>query len=170
MTPRPAAVLAAALILLIASPATAQPGAECRDRPLPELVEGRAYAVDGDTLAIPGQPRIRLWGIDAPELRDASTKRETREGMQARAALADLALAREPTRCVPTKWDRYCRLIAVCRNAASDLGLLMLTSGYAYTAWLDDPPGRTGAEPGIYAAMEALARKERRGLWKTWLD
>ena len=169
MTPR-----LAALILLFAqasfAPAAAQQGAECRDKPLPELVEGRAFAVDGDTLAFPGQPRVRMWGIDAPELRDPATKQETRAGMQARVALADLLAGEAPTRCVPTKWDRYCRLVAVCHIAGSDVALRMLEQGMAYTAWLDDTPGKTGATPDRYAAVERLARVERRGLWKGWLD
>lgn len=157
-------------LALIALPLAAQ--AECKGTPVPELVEGRAFAVDGDTLAIPGQPRIRLWGIQAPELRDSATKRETPEGMIARAALADLLDGDAPTRCVPTKWDRYCRLVAVCHTAGADidLGQAMLIRGMAYTAWLDDTPGKTGVEPAMYASAESLARKTKRGLWRAWLE
>lgn len=169
--------LALALALLLpASPLAAQAlptsqalPAACRDAPVPERIEGRAFAVDGDTLSLPGRPRLRLWGIQAPELRDTTTRQETGPGSRARAVLADLLDAAPAVHCTPTKWDRYCRLVAVCRAAGLDLGEQMLAAGMAYTAWLDDPPGRTGIDPAAYAAAEAAARKDRRGLWKVWL-
>src|SRR5215218_922009 len=62
---------------------------------LPGKWEGIAFAIDGATLAGAGlKPSIRLWGIQAPELRDKD-KQETAPGMRARAAVEDLLLAGE---------------------------------------------------------------------------
>ena len=92
----------------------------CRAKPVPPPIEGRASAVDGDTLAFAPSAvvgtgavtRIRLWGVQAPEPRDKQTGQETVAGMVARSALADRLSG--PIRCEPGKWDRYCRLVATC--------------------------------------------------------
>lgn len=160
----------AALALAFATPVFAQPAPVCRDRPVPDLVEGQAFAVDGDTLAIAGMPRIRLWGIQAPKLGDSATRRETREGIQARAVLAGLLDGVTSVRCVPTRWDRYCRLVAVCDAHGDDLAQDMLIRGMAFTARLDDAPGETGVDPLKYALLEVIARQERRGHWRRSLE
>lgn len=160
----------AALALASATPVFAQPSPVCRDKPVPDLVEGPALAVDGDTLAIAGMPRIRLWGIQAPELRDSATRRERREGMQARTVLAGLLDGVMSVRCVPTRWDRYCRLVAVCDAKGDDLAQDMLIRGMAYTARLDESPGKTGVDPLRYTLQEVIARQERRGLWRHWRE
>lgn len=162
--------LLAALTLMIAMPALAQPPMACRDKPVPHLVEGQAVAVDGDTLAIAGMPHIRLWGIEAPDLRDTMTSQEAKAGLQARAVLARLLEGVTSVRCVPTRWDGDCRLVAVCDAEGDDLAQDMLLRGMAYTAWLDDSPGKTGADPLAYAVKEVIARQERRGLWRSWLE
>ena len=64
--------------------------AACRDLPVPAAFEAEAYAIDGDTLAFVGlKPHVRIWGIQAPELRDKDNL-ETVPGMRLRAALEDL--------------------------------------------------------------------------------
>lgn len=54
---------------------------------------GAAAAVDGDRPAVivngHRAPNVRLWGVDAPEMRDTG-KVETVAGMRARVALAEL--------------------------------------------------------------------------------
>ncbi|WP_428673657.1 thermonuclease family protein [Reyranella sp.] len=175
--------LLTALVLLCASPLAAQ-GNACRDRPVPPLVEGRASAVDGDTLAIAGHPRLRLWGIQAPELRDRRSGVETGPGMQARAGLAD-RLARggdDPVHCRPSKWDHWCRLVATCEAASGngpdgrpvyeDLSAGLLRDGMAYTFMLDDTEGRRAEDSGRadeYSRAESAARKGRIGLWPIWM-
>lgn len=162
------ASLLAALALTFATSVFAQPPPVCRNEPVPDLVEGQAFAVDGDTLAIAGMPRIRLWGIQAPDLRDSVTKRETREGMRARTVLAGLLDGVMSVRCVPTRWDGYCRLVAVCDAKGDDLAQDMLIRGMAFTARLDDSPGESGVDPLKYILREVIARQERRGLWRHW--
>ncbi len=165
-------LLRLAALLVLASTAAAAADLSCRDKPLPPAVEGQASAVDGDTLVVAGSPRLRLWGIQAPELRDKASGRETRPGMAARAALADLLLA-GPVECRPSKWDRYCRLVATCTAAGRDLSASLLERGMAYGFMLDDPlpgaPDRGAQRAVAYSRHEATARTARAGLWREWL-
>jgi endonuclease YncB( thermonuclease family) len=97
--------LAVALVLAaaFASDAAAQPRkpptpeakeakpAECAALgELPKAWDGQAFAIDGQTLGGTGlKVHLRIWGIQAPELRD-TTRVENVPGMRARAFLADL--------------------------------------------------------------------------------
>ena len=88
--PRFTALLTAALVLLALVPA-ARAGVE---------------VVDGDGLRV-GSERLRLWGIDAPEL-DQECKRDGANypcGKQSRAAVAALVAAGK-VRCETVNHDR----------------------------------------------------------------
>ena len=65
------------------------------------------YAQYGGTLAGAGlRPRLRLWGIQAPELRDKD-KQETVPGMASRAALENLLVAGgRRVSCRALKWRK----------------------------------------------------------------
>jgi endonuclease YncB( thermonuclease family) len=78
--------------------------------------------LDGDTMQI-GEVRVRLWGIDAPELPSPS-------GRQARAAMRRLVDGR-PVRCEPVGRDRYGRTVARCFAGDVDLGAAMIRAGKA---------------------------------------
>lgn len=171
-TPMLAAAIAALPLAVAAQevadqrPRPAQTGRDCGA--LPGTFEGHAFSGDGDTIYGVGYgPPIRLWGVQAPELRD-SGKGETVPGMRTRAALEDLfAVADWKVRCEPRKFDRYCRVVASCTAGDKDVSLELLRAGLAYGFWLSDAAG-----PGTsvtYARAEAEARRERRGLWKMWL-
>lgn len=173
------AITALAAGFLAGTPATAETAEKCKGAAIPDKVEGTAFSIDGDTLKIFGVgPSIRIWGIQAPELRDKVTGQESIAGMRARARLEELIGQRDDRAvvCTPTKFDRYCRLVALCTSAHSsipgaafDIGLEMVESGHAYGYWLDDPaPGqpRLGMS---YAKAEAAARQERFGQWPAWL-
>lgn len=172
--------LLAALWLLPAAGAVAQQSsakpADCG--PLPADWTGTAFAIDGDTLAGVGlKPHIRIWGIQAPELRDAA-KQETVPGMRARASLDDLlAPAGNKVTCRIAKFDRYCRIVAQCtanaRGPAStvpiDIGAQMLVLGQAYGFYLEDTlPWDTDAGTR-YIGEERAARERKRGLWQEWM-
>jgi endonuclease YncB( thermonuclease family) len=122
-----------------------------------DQVGGAARAIDGDTIAV-GRQRVRLWGIDAPELRQACTAggREWACGLAARRALA-ARLRRGPVACEAKDVDRYGRVVALCRVGGADLGAALVRSGFAlaYVRYAAD-----------YAAEEAGARAARRGLWR----
>lgn len=143
------------LALLTACIEPAPPGGSSLDT---APITGRASAIDGDTLVVAGQ-RIRLHGIDAPELaqdcEDASG-RGWACGRWAAKRLAALA-ASGPVACEPRGRDDYGRVLATCRNGAGDLGAALVAEGgaFAYRSYSLD-----------YAGAEAEARRARRGVWQ----
>ncbi len=139
-------LLAAAILFLLALLALRLQGTP--DRPL----SGHARIVDGDTLMLSGK-RVRLSGIDAPELQQTCLRdgREWPCGQDARAALNRLAAAGQVV-CVPSGHDRYGRVLAACRTGMVDLNREMVAAGLAVSY-------------GGYAAEERVARAGRLGLW-----
>lgn len=133
--------------------------------PLPPRFTGGATAADGDSLRL-GSDRIRLLGIDAPELDQTCWRADGAEwpcGREARAELARL-VAGGATECRPEGTDKYGRTLARCSVDGDDLGAAMVRAGLAL------------ATEG-YVPEVAAARAEYRGLWqgrfvdpKTWRD
>lgn len=163
--------LALAVVAAIAAPAFAQPSTAPRDcGALPSTFAGVAFAGDGDTIyGVDYKPPIRLWGLQAPELRDA-TKGESTAGMRTRAALEDLLAASGwKVACTPRKWDRYCRVVASCTAGNVDVSLALIREGLAYGFYLSDIAPADVATSIAYAQAEADARKAKRGLWPQWL-
>lgn len=112
---------------------------------------------DGDGLRL-GAERIRLWGIDAPEL-DQKCKRDSVTyacGALAHQALKNLVGSAVPV-CETIERDRYRRTVARCTVGGRDLGSLMVQSGWA----LDWPRYSRGR----YRTEEREAREAGRGLW-----
>jgi endonuclease YncB( thermonuclease family) len=121
--------------------------------PLPGELAGTATATDGDTLRLAGQ-RIRLAGLDAPELDQKCLDAEGHEwpcGIAAKKRLGAL-VTRTRIVCEPQDRDRYGRLIARCRANGADLGGQMVSEGLAV------------AEIG-YAALALEAQQAKRGIW-----
>jgi endonuclease YncB( thermonuclease family) len=120
-------------------PPEAKPASDCSATAgeLPKAWDGQAFAIDGHTLGGTGlKAHLRIWGIQAPDLRDA-TRAESVTGMRARAFLADLlAKADHKVKCRPARFDRECRIVAQCSLAdpggSSDLGGSMIAGGMAY--------------------------------------
>ena len=96
-----------------------------------ETVEGTARVVDGDTIEIRDQ-KIRLWGIDAPELAQRCTEDGAVYpcGLDASHALAK-RIGRKRVTCVRRDTDRYGRMVA--RSTVEDVGISqwMVTQGQA---------------------------------------
>lgn len=111
---------------------------------------------DGDTLRC-GADRIRLFGVDAPELRRGQTPAEP----YAYAARDELIrLTRGRVGCRPIDRDRYGRIVAKCWSSLSpDLNAALIRSGYAteYRRY----------SKGLYAKAEDDARQAGRGAWAT---
>jgi endonuclease YncB( thermonuclease family) len=160
-------------------PATPPPEAKSSDcsaaaGELPKAWDGQAFAIDGHTLGGTGlKAHLRIWGIQAPELRDA-TRAESVTGMRARAFLADLlAKADHKVKCRPARFDRECRIVAQCSLAdpggSSDLGGSMIAGGMAYGFDLDETLPWESRAGQRYADAEFEARKARKGLWPVWL-
>jgi endonuclease YncB( thermonuclease family) len=90
---------------------------------------GAPTVVDGDTLKIAGE-RIRLHGIDAPELRQTCADGWP-AGDAARRALVGLVAAGTP-HCDRGTTDRYGRTVAICRVNGDDIGVAMVRQGFAW--------------------------------------
>lgn len=144
---------------------TWQGGALIAPAPSPALAAVRA--VDGDTLSAQDQgkaQRIRLSGIDAPELSQTCRNAQGRSwscGMAARSHLAGL-VGRGYVTCTRRGEDRYGRMLATCAaTGVPDIGDAMVRAGYAvnYSRYTSD-----------YASAEREARAARRGLWQGEFD
>lgn len=113
------------------------------------------YVYDGDTVLVDAggkKTKIRLYGIDAPELSQEF-------GDKSRALLSRLIEKKKITVSV-TGEDRYGRLIGVVYFDGLDINAVMLKNGAAWHYKNFDKSIE-------YAELESLARKERLGLWAT---
>jgi endonuclease YncB( thermonuclease family) len=125
-------------------------------QPLPWTYTARVTRVfDGDTLWVEplagGRYRkLRLDGVDAPEIC------QTR-GSAARDALASHALDKVVTVRVRA-WDAYGRALARVSTGGQDVGAVLVQGGHAWSS-------RWRSSPGPYAAEEARARAERKGVF-----
>ncbi len=121
-------------------------------QPSPRTLSGRADAIDGDTLRLAGE-RVRLLGIDAPELAQSCGPPDAAVacGWAARSTLAAL-VRKGPLSCTGREKDRYGRLLATCTLDGLDLGAQIVAAGHAVA-------------DGRYGAEEAAARSARAGIW-----
>ena len=122
----------AALVALFAFPAHAD-------------VSGPACVTDGDTLVVNGKrqrtrcvggTRVRLFGIDAPELKQKCRHPNSRDFLCGRAAASFLLehVRGRAVECKGNSKDRYGRLIAVCFIDGKDLNAMMVGEGWALAA------------------------------------
>lgn len=131
--------------------------ADWLESPLP-AVAGAGRASDGDSFRL-GSDRVRLLGLDAPELAQHCAAADGARwpcGRVARDRMAVL-LASGPISCQPEGRDRYDRLLARCSVNGQDIGATLVTEGLAIAA--DD-----------YWKLEASARAARRGIWVGGFD
>ena len=114
---------------------------------------GAFHAADGDSLSL-GDVRLRLEGIDAPEL-NQSCERAGHAwacGRAAREALQGMVVA-SGTLCQGSRRDRYDRLLVICRSGTGgDINAAMVRRGMAIAY-------------GGYGREEAEARAAKAGLW-----
>lgn len=126
-----------------------------------------SHVVDGDTLHIRGsdsiETKVRLIGIDAPEMIDPTTGQpahwaeQARNYVLARAEGKPVTVQLEP---VQTR-DRYGRLLAYIYLTDSEcLNLALVRDGQAFA----DRRFRHSWRPQ-YEMAENEARKKQRGLW-----
>ena len=114
---------AASLLLL----AVLLPGLACAA----DLAGGSAFVIDGDTIEI-NDERVRLHGIDAPEISQRCTEDGHLYpcGLDASQALRK-RIGRKPVSCVRRDTDRYGRMVAVCTVDGVDLSQWMVQQGQA---------------------------------------
>jgi endonuclease YncB( thermonuclease family) len=108
--------------------------------------------IDGNAIRL-GATTFRLWGADAPDLRQTCDAGWL-AGRAAAEALAGLIRGR-PVACEPKAQDRAGRTLAICRAVGEDLGAAMVGLGMA---WADVQVSRD------YAALETQARSARLGV------
>ena len=116
-------------------------------------LDGPFIAIDGDTLAV-GAERLRLEGVDAPEIRQVCQDGSGEDwpcGEEARAALERLVSAASAV-CSGSSRDRYDRLLVRCRDGALDINAQMVRTGLAIAS-------------GGYGSEEEEAREGSHGLW-----
>jgi len=118
-------------------------------------VTGWARIADGDSIEIAGG-RIRLEGIDAPELHQTCTDRAGRSWSCGRTAADELRnyIAGRDLTCRPSGYDRYRRLLAVC----------FLADGSEINAWLVRQGWALAYGRG-YQSEQHEAQAGRRGIW-----
>lgn len=141
--------LALALLGAVALAAAFLPGL----RPA-QTLEGAARVADGDTLVLAGE-RIRLQGIDAPELAQPCARggegNDYPCGRAARDALLRLVAGRTVA-CESRMRDRYDRILARCLAGPVELNRAMVEAGWAVAY-------------GDYRDAEEAARLAGRGIW-----
>ena len=108
---------------------------------------------DGDTITIlqgKQQIKVRLFGIDAPELKQPY-------GKKSKQFLASL-IAGQVVEVEPKGKDRYRRTLGIIHYKGQDINAQMVLNGYAwaYAKYLI-----------IYVDHERLARENKRGLWQS---
>ncbi|MGR3571709.1 thermonuclease family protein [Brevirhabdus sp.] len=123
----------------------------------PDRVSGRVRVIDADTFVVDGH-RIRLFGVDAPEL--AQTCR-TRAGKawacgQWSSDQMRRRFGNKRAECRVMDVDRYDRLVARCVVGRADVAEVLVREGwgFAYSAYSAD-----------YVDLEKRAAVENRGLW-----
>lgn len=103
------------------------------------------------------EQRIRLHGIDAPEIRQTCTRGDEKYpcGQAATEALMKIAADKEIS-CQRKDVDRYGRIVAVCFVGETDINARMVVLGWAlaYRRYSTD-----------YMDEEAKAKASRVGIW-----
>ena len=122
-------------------------------------ITGKPRVIDGDTIHI-GDTKIRLHGIDAPEMKQTCRTSKGKEqmcGVLAKQALERLVKGQDVT-CKGDTRDRYKRLIAVCYVGQLNINEQMVADGWAlaYRRYSTD-----------YVRAETLAKSRREGMWRT---
>jgi endonuclease YncB( thermonuclease family) len=120
-----------------------------------QSIEGRVVGVhDGDSLTVMDgekvQHKVRLYGIDAPEEKQAF-------GDRAKQALSRLAFG-EKVRVEVHGRDRYGRALGDVYAGGKRVNLAMVEEGMAW-AYKD-------TKDAALLAAEGDARREKRGLWR----
>ena len=114
---------------------------------------------DGDSLRS-GKLRIRIFGIDAPELKQQCQDQNGSVwdcGLAARQQLENLLDADKLLHCELRDVDRYGRLVMQCFRGTVDIGAAMVRSGHALAY-------RSFSQ--LYVADEKHASSARNGVWQ----
>lgn len=128
-------------------------------------INGNALVVDGDTLKIKNQ-KIRLLGIDAPEIKQKCKKpyltigflvfsKSYNCGVMSKQQLMKL-ISKKQIKCIFDLKDRYGRAIADCYIGKKNINSWMVKNGHAIAY-------RKYSKK--YISQEAHAKKNALGIW-----
>lgn len=131
----------------------------------PVAINGqKLYVVDGDSFVV-GTRKLRLDGIDAPELNQTCKDAQNIEwqcGWASRAALEKLLLEPELS-CEADAQDKYARSVATCRSTTTrDIAAHQVANGMAVTHEFNGMRD--------YGSEEDFARARKRGIWRGIFD
>lgn len=131
--------------------------------PAPEPLTGTLRASDGDSFHY-GAERIRLLGIDAPELEQTCMAPGHGTWPCGEAARDQLArLLRDGVTCAREGRDWYGRVLARCNAAEHDIGSALVANGWAVAVddyWTEEQAAR-GKKLGIWAGSFMLPKQWR---------
>lgn len=126
-----------------------------------EVLLGTVIAVhDGDTITLKNesdQKKIRLAGIDAPELNQPY-------GVESRAALREAVIDKQ-VQIETTKTDKYGRVVGKVIVDGQDINLKQVQSGmaWAYREYLKE---LSKVDKALYLETEAQSKAIAAGLWR----
>ncbi len=169
--------------VLIVSPVRAQERSQCG--PAPEVLEGQAYAVEGDMIGFltPGLPLVRLYGIDAPLL---DIRLEYTTGFKSKRHLDEVVSKAAKVTCSFVAWDSSCHAVAKCVLVSEDtsyeanelrrrgqlvppitvpLSARVVADGMAFVS-KKFPVQPSGAELKALVEAEREAYRRQNGLWR----
>jgi len=114
--------------------------------------------IDGDTIK-DGKDKIRLYGVDAPELRQKCQNKREKDyscGEEAKNKLKQL-IKGKTVKCRVKNLDKYQRKVSVCYVGDMDVNRKMVQEGYAVVdyKYSDD-----------YEMEEEIAIYEKKGIWQ----
>jgi endonuclease YncB( thermonuclease family) len=96
------------------------------------LTAAHPFVTDGDTLKFGPHLRVRLYGIDAPELRQSCDDGAWPAGRIAREELVRI-IGSQPVTCTQVDWDsRWGRPVSRCIAGDTDVSKAMVKAGMAW--------------------------------------
>ena len=120
-------------------------------------IKGKARIIDGDTIHIE-KNKIRLYGIDAPEINQTCTINKIiwECGIESSQALESI-VSEEEVRCEIVDIDQYKRFVAICFVKNINLSQHMVQNGWAvaYRYYSDD-----------FINDEKIAEKNKASIWQ----
>ena len=123
-----------------------------------EIIQGNAKVIDGDTIHI-GKHKIRLYGIDAPEIKQLCLKENQKWlcGESSKSALIKI-INNNIVICNVLDVDRYKRQIAECFIGEKNINQYMVKKGWALAYRYYSIK---------YVEDELFAKKNRIGIWQS---
>jgi endonuclease YncB( thermonuclease family) len=131
------------------------------------VVSGKASIIDGDTIRI-NKKKIRLYGIDAPELKQTCGWLSRGRGEESKWILEQI-LKNEIITCFYKQKDKYGRIIGICYVGELDhIPILMLSPQFEINGVMVNMGLAIAYKrySNRYIKLEDDAKKNKRGVWK----